>query len=44
MARAAMQGQLMPKKQNLGFKPRARLEQVASEHSEGMKDRNNRLS
>jgi hypothetical protein len=36
--------QLMPKKQNLGFKPSARLEQVAYKHSKGMKDRKHRLS
>jgi len=28
----------MPKKQNLGFKPSARLDQVTDEHSKGMKD------
>jgi len=26
----------MPKKQNLGFKPSARLDQVADEHSKGI--------
>jgi hypothetical protein len=34
----------MPKKQNFGFKPGARLEQVGYEHSNGMKDRKHRLS
>ena len=35
--------QLMPKKQNLGFKPGARLEQVAYKRSNGMKDSKHRL-
>jgi hypothetical protein len=36
--------QLMTKKQILGFKPAARLKQVADEHSECMKERKHRHS
>jgi hypothetical protein len=36
--------QLMPKKQNLGFKPRTRLEEADEKHSKGMKDRKHRVS
>jgi hypothetical protein len=41
---AAMQGQLMPKQQNLGFKPATRLEKIDQKQSKGMKDRNHRVS
>jgi hypothetical protein len=38
------QVQLMPKKQDLGFKPSARLEQVAYKYSKGAKDRKHRAA
>jgi hypothetical protein len=34
---------LVPKKQDLGFKPRARPEQVGYQHCNGMKDCEHRL-
>jgi hypothetical protein len=36
--------QLMPKKQYLGFKSGARLDQVGDSHSKGIKDRKHRVS
>jgi hypothetical protein len=36
--------QLMPKKQNLGLEPSARLRQVAYKHSKGVKNREHRPS
>jgi hypothetical protein len=36
--------QLMPKKQNFGFKPGARLEQIGYERSNGLKESNHRVS
>jgi hypothetical protein len=35
---------LMLEKNNLGFKPAARLEQVGEEHSKAMEDRKHRIS
>jgi hypothetical protein len=34
----------MPKKQYLGFKPGAGLDQVGDSHSKGIKDRKHRVS
>ncbi len=36
--------QLMPKKQYLGFKSGAQLDQVGDNHSKGIKDRKHRVS